>query len=124
MPPFGWHLSICWFNQQCDRKVGKHEIKMYGWKHRGVWYRKHFKSGCSAKVDNLKNVRNTLLEHFDTTSEKLKAANHKPGPGCRCIECNQLKNIEDKWIFRMGTMYGKFGLNNRNEVTNKVRAGF
>ena len=98
---------------------------MSGLKNRGVWYRKkHFKSGCSAKVDDLQNLRNTLLEHFDTTSEKLKAANHKPGPGCRCTECGQLKNIEDKWIYRMGTLYGKFGLNNRNEVTNNARAGF
>ena len=90
----------------------------------GSGIEKHFKLGCTAKMNDLANVRNTLLEHFDTTKEKLKSANHKPGPGCRCSECNQLKNIEDKWIFRMGTMYGKFGLNNRNEVTNKVRAGF
>ena len=91
---------------------------------KGSGIEKHFNLGCTAKSDNLRNIRNTLLEHFDTTSPKLKSANHKPGPGCRCTECSQLKNIEDKWIFRMGTMFGNFGLNNRNEVTNKARAGF
>ena len=86
---------------------------------------KHFKMGCSANHSpELENVRITLLEHYDSSQEKLKLANHKPGPACRCKECENLKNIEDKWMFRLGTIHGIFGLNNRNEVTNKARSSF
>ena len=70
------------------------------------------------------SVRVTLMEHMDTTHDKLVAANHKPGPGCRCKECGKLKSLEDKWICRMGTYHGRYGLNDRCEITNKVRGQY
>ena len=91
----------------------------------GSGMEKHFKMGCSANNSSeLENIRVTLLEHYDTTPEKLQTANHKPGPACRCKECEKLKNLEDKWMFRLGTIHGQFGLNNRNEVTNKARSSY
>ena len=66
----------------------------------------------------------TLVDYFDTTSEILKKVNHVPGPKCRCLECQKLKDLEDKWILKMGTFYGKSGLNNRNEVKSKTRANW
>ena len=86
---------------------------------------KHFKNGCPPNSTNsLEKVKIYLLEHFDTTSKKLSNCHHKPGPSCRCQQCEMLKTIEDNWIFRLGTMIGKFGLNSRNKVTNKDRSGY
>ena len=82
----------------------------------------HYKEGCSQNFGpDLASVRVTLLEHMDTTNEKLLHSNPKPGPGCRCDECRKLKSMEDKWICRMGSYHGVHGLNDRNEITNKVR---
>ena len=33
-------------------------------------------------------------------------------------------NLEDKWICRMGTYHGHYGLNDRCEITNKVRGQY
>ena len=110
------HMTERWANTKSKCNDGKTE---------GSGMEKHFKMGCSAnKTRSLENVRITLLEHYDTTTEKVKSANHKPGPACRCTECDNLKDLEDKWMFRLGTIFGQFGLNNRNEVTNKARARF
>ena len=85
----------------------------------------HYKEGCSQNLGpDLASVRVTLMEHMDTTHEKLAAANHKPGPGCRCKECGKLKSLEDKWICRMGTYHGRYGLNDRCEITNQVRGQY
>ena len=85
----------------------------------------HFKEGCSQNLGpDLGNVRITLMEHMDTTHKKLIEAMHQPGPGCRCTECGKLKSLEDKWICRIGSYHGTYGLNDRDEITNKVRSQY
>ena len=66
---------------------------------------KHFYDGCpnDNKDRNKQQLRITLVDYMDTTVELLQAAGHVPGVECRCKECNTLKNIEDKWILRLGT---------------------
>ena len=61
----------------------------------------------------------TLVDYYDTTEERLRLANHIPGPKCRCLECEKLKNIEDFWIMKLGTFYD--GFNTRDEVKSKSR---
>ena len=62
----------------------------------------------------------TLLDFYDTTEEKLRNYKHLPGPKCRCLECENLKILEDKWILKLGTFYDD-GLNTRDEVKSKSR---
>ena len=52
-----------------------------------------------------------------------EAAEHIQGPQCRCTECGKLKDLEDKWIMRLGTYEDK-GLNDRNEIKSKCRGQF
>ena len=66
-----------------------------------------------------------LMSHLSTLDvtlieEKLLRANHVPGPKCRCGECGKLKHLEDCWILKVGSFYGKSGLNNRNEIKRKT----
>ena len=68
------------------------------------------------------NLSVTLLDYYDTTKEKLEKAKHEPGPQCRCDECQNLKDLEDKWIMKMGSFYGKSVLNKRDEVKAKTRS--
>ena len=68
-----------------------------------------------------KNLSFSLVDFLDTTDEKLKKANHLAGPKCRCKECMKLKELEDKWILRMGSFYGASGLNRRDEIKKKSR---
>ena len=56
---------------------------------------------------------------YDTTKETLRLAGHVPGPKCRCEECGHLKNLEDRWIMRIGSLYGISGLNTRDEMKAK-----
>ena len=91
----------------------------------GTGLEKHFKDGCSViQRPNLDNLKISLLEHYDTTLQLLESANHQPGPGCVCRECNHLKEVESKWIHRLGTLHGQFGLNNRLELHTKSRAAY
>ena len=91
----------------------------------GTGLEKHFKKGCSQyKGPALEHVRISLLEHFDTSEEKLRASSHLAGPGCRCSECNGLKRMEDKWITRMGSYHSETGLNERDEITRNVRVSY
>ena len=91
----------------------------------GSGIEKHFKEGCSQhQGPALESVRVTLLETFETSKEKTKASNHKAGEGCRCTECERLKELEDKWICRLGTFHGQFGLNERDEMKRKTRVGY
>ena len=88
----------------------------------GTGLEKYFKTGCSEyKGPSLDHVKISLLEHFDTSEEKLWDSIHQAGPGCRCSECNGLKRMEDKWILRMGTYHGETGLNDRDEITRNIR---
>ena len=66
----------------------------------------------------------TLIDFFDTTDDKFVAAGHVPGPKCRCKECNHLKDLEDRWILKMGTFYGISGLNSRDEIKGKTRSNW
>ena len=82
---------------------------------------KHFKEGCPHDIGTQKSTLDfTLIDFFDTTEEKLREAEHQPGPKCRCSECEKLKLIEDKWILKLGTFYDD-GLNSRDEVKAKSK---
>ena len=63
----------------------------------------------------------TLIDYYDTTENKLQKASHVPGPKCRCQECLNLKDLEDKWILKMGSFYGISGLNSRDEMKAKTK---
>ena len=91
----------------------------------GTGLYKHFKSGCPSGSGGgeLGHLRWTILDFMDTSQEKLQAVGHQAGPKCRCTECQKLKNIEDKWICRMGTFYGQ-GLNTRDEIKARSRVNF
>ena len=39
-------------------------------------------------------------------------------------ECQKIKNIENKWICRMGTFYESNGLNTRDEIKARSRVNF
>ena len=99
--------------------------KINGGKKAGTGLEKHYEQGCSKNLGpDLQNVRITLLEHMTTNNTKLRAAGHEKGAGCRCEECEKLKSLEDKWICRLGSYHGQWGLNERNEITNKVRTTY
>ena len=69
----------------------------------------HFKKSCSQySGPSLRHVKIALLEHFDTTEEKLTIANHKPGAGYGLSQCERLKLLKDKWITRMGSNHGQW----------------
>ena len=107
-----------WANtkSRCKALAGNPSLKA------GTGLERHFQNGCSEyDGPRLGSVRVTLLEKMRTSKEKLKTANHKPGAGCRCTECGKLKQMEDKWICRLGTFHGEFGLNTRDEIVKKNR---
>ena len=83
---------------------------------------KHFMDGCLFDSGKEKMTLGfNLIDFFDTTEGKLLEAGHVPGPKCRCSECNKLKDLEDRWILKMGSFYGISGLNSRDEIKNKTR---
>ena len=86
---------------------------------------KHFRDGCNVfSCPELRHVRVTLLEHLNVSEDKLSKASHKGGAGCRCSQCQKLLDLEYKWICRMGTYHGKFGLNDRTEMNQKTRVNY
>ena len=91
----------------------------------GTGLENHFKEGCSQyKGADLSAVRITLLENMIVSEEELRASIHQAGPGCRCNLCEKLKNMEDKWICRLGTFHGTFGLNERDEARRRARGSY
>ena len=81
----------------------------------------HFRDGCPFDVGKEKRTLDfTLIDYYDTTQEKLQRANHVPGPYCQCKECNHLKDLEDRWILKMGSFYGSSGLNSRDDAKGKT----
>ena len=70
------------------------------------------------------HIRLTLLDFLDTTEEKLRLAEHQPGPQCKCEECKKLLRTENKWILRLGTFFRPTGLNSRDEVKSDVRGNY
>ena len=90
----------------------------------GTGLEKHFKAGCSNDTGSGKShIRVTLLEHMDTTVERLEVANHVAGD-CICTECGRLKDLEDKSILRLGSLHGPFGLNTKDEMQAKSRVQY
>ena len=86
---------------------------------------KHFRDGCSQfSGPGLDHVKVTLLEHLDTNEDALRTASHRGGAGCRCSECQRLLNLEYKWICRMGTYNGKYGLNDKTEMNQNTRVKY
>ena len=79
---------------------------------------KHFKTGCPADQGN------GDLGHLTWTLIDFVSAGHQGGPKCRCSECLNLKDTEDKWICRLGTFYGANVLNTRDEIKTKSRVNF
>ena len=80
-----------------------------------------FNEGCPNDLGRGKETVNfTLVDYIDVSPEDLAKAGHVGGAKCRCKECDRLKDIEDKFILRMGTFYGK-GMNTRDQVQSKTR---
>ena len=69
---------------------------------------KLIKSGCSQYEPDMNHVQISLLEHFITSEEELKAARNGGRVGCQWSQSSNLKKLEDKWICTMGTYHGKF----------------
>ena len=86
---------------------------------------KHFiAEGCPNDPGRGKEtLRMTLVDYMDVTKEELREAGHVKGPKCRCEQCMKLKDIEDRWILKMGTFYGE-GLNSRDEIQSKTRCNW
>ena len=74
--------------------------------------------------EDLKHVRVTLLENMTLTEDDLETSIRQAGPGCRCRLCEKLKDMEDKWIFRLRTFHGTFVLNARDEIRRKARGSY
>ena len=65
----------------------------------GTGLYKHFMDGCPNDTGTEKgHIRLTLLDYLDTTEERLRLAEHQPGPQCKCLECKKLLKTENKWI--------------------------
>ena len=52
------------------------------------------------------NLTVTLLESMDVSREEVQRVGHG-GVGCECQLCNDLKNIDDDWIMRLGKFYSR-----------------
>ena len=87
---------------------------------------KHFMEGCPEHIDkgNVKHLTWTIIDFIETSDEKLEDAGHVGGVGCRCNECQRLKDQEDKWICRLGTFHPPNGLNSRDEIKARSRVNF
>ena len=87
---------------------------------------KHFMTGCPEYQTNgdLSHLKWVLVDYLNTSAELLQQAGHVGGAKCRCTECQKLKELEDKWICRLGTFYGQHGLNTRDEVKSRSRVNF
>ena len=71
---------------------------------------KHFMDGCPFDQGKEKmSLSFSLIDFYDTTQDKITK------------ECNNLKELEDRWILKMGSFYGILGLNSRDEVKSKTR---
>ena len=88
----------------------------------GTGLAKHFQRGCPNDLGPTKHtLRFTLLDYYDSSQDMLSKVGHKGGAACRCVECNALKDIEDRWILKVGACFGRSGMNERSEVVNKTR---
>ena len=73
---------------------------------------KHFHEGCPTHLQTgeLSHLTYTLLDYIETSEELLRNAGHTGGVQCRCSECQRLKDTEDKWMCRLGTLDTPSGL--------------
>ena len=87
---------------------------------------KHFMEGCPEHMDkgNVRHLTWTILDFIDTSEARLEVAGHVGGVGCRCGECQRLKDQEDKWICRLGTFHPPHGLNTRDEIKARSRVNY
>ena len=76
------------------------------------------------KTGNVDHLIFTLIDHIETSEEKLREAGHEKGAKCRCSECQRLKSHEDKWICRMGSFFPPYGLNTRDEIKTRSRVNY
>ena len=94
-------------------------------KSNGTGLEEHFKVGCPNDTGAKKShISITLLDHMDITHEEIFKFKHKNSPGFQCDLCHKLKEKEDKWICRMGTLHLPHGLNSRDEIKKKSRCTF
>ena len=77
-----------------------------------------------AVTGNIRHLTFTILDHIETSTERLRDAGHQDGAGCRRGECQRLKDCEDKWIMRLGSFHAPHGLNTRNEIITRSRVNF
>ena len=75
---------------------------------------KHFSEGCPTHLQtgDMRHVTITLLDHMDTSQEKLDDAGHAGGVQCRCNEC------EKGW----GGVLGMGGGRGRTVVSGSFRS--
>ena len=91
---------------------------------KGTGLSKHFtlNSGCPFDPGKKKETLNfTLVDYIDFMDDDLRKAGHEGGPKCRCWACSKLKDLEDQWILKLGTFYGDWGMNERDEIQSKTR---
>ena len=89
---------------------------------KGTGLEEHYRVGCPCDPGaKLSQIRITLLEHMEVTHEDIVNSGHNNSPGCQCDLCSKLKDKENKWICRMGTMHQPHGLNSRDEIKRKSR---
>ena len=87
---------------------------------------KHFHEGCPTHLQTgeLSHLTYTLLDYIETSEELLRNAGHTGGVQCRCSECQRLKDTEDKWMCRLGTLDTPSGFNTRDEIKARLRVNF
>ena len=87
-------------------------------------YNHHLTCPAYQKSGEFSHLTWTLVDHIDTSEEKLEEVGHTGGAKCRCSECQRLKDQEDKWICRLGSFEQPAGLNARDEIQTRVRVNF
>ena len=104
-------------------RFSSHKSSCNSGKSKATGLAKHFiNGGCPNDPGRQKQTLNfTLVDHMDTSADKLAAAGHTGG-ACDCSECYKLKVLEDKFIMRIGSLYTR-GLNTREEIQRKTRVG-
>ena len=87
-------------------------------------YQHHLTCPAYQESGEFSHLTWTLVDHIDTSEQKLAEVGHTGGAKCRCSECQRLKDEEDKWICRLGSFHQPGGLNFRDEIKSRVRVNF
>ena len=117
-------LLYCGSTQNPVARFSSHKSSCNNGQSKASGLAKHFMNGgCPYDPGRGKETLNfTLVDHMDTTAEKLSAVGHTGGAYCDCSECRKLKILEDKFMLRLGSLYS-YGLNTREEIQRKTRGG-